>query len=67
MHAGRAVLPVGTEEETQHYLLSCGHGVVANDVAHGEALLRKMTRQLPAVPPVLVAQHGGSDEDDDDE
>ena len=65
MHAGRAVLPVGTEEETRHYLLNCGHGVVANDVAHGEALLRKMARQLPAIPPVLVANH--TEEDDDDE
>ena len=64
---GSGVLPVGTEEETQHYLLSCERGVIGNNVAHGEALLPMMRRQLPAIPPVLVAQHGASDDIEDDD
>ena len=63
---GAGVLPIGTEEETQHYLLSCERGVVGNNVAHGEALLRKMLRPTHFVPPVLVAQHSQGEDDDDD-
>jgi hypothetical protein len=49
------VVPVGDEIGVQSYLRDCRAGIIADNVAHGEALLMKMRRELPSLPKVLVA------------
>lgn len=51
---GDGVLPIGSEIEVQTWLRACSGGLVAENVAHGEALMKKMRREVPALPPVLV-------------
>lgn len=49
------VLPIGTESDTQTYLRDCRHGIVADSLPHAEALLKKMRRDVPALPKLMVA------------
>ena len=50
-----AVEPVRVHATPLSWLRGCAPGVIADSVAHGEALLMKMQRPVPALPRILVA------------
>lgn len=50
------IVPLGTPQEQQALLRDLTGGIIADSVAHGEALKRLMKRDLPAPPAIYVQQ-----------
>lgn len=52
----QGIVPLGDDAQRQALLRELTGGIIADDVAHGEALARLMRRDLPAAPKIFVQQ-----------